>query len=84
MAKQAAAVIAFVVVYLATLFVSARVGKGDSTEPNHILLQTREEYREHLCLFNNYEWLACCDFGLDSLLKGSPTRSGESLTGKVW
>jgi hypothetical protein len=40
MTKQSAAVAAF---FVATLFFSARAGRGDSTEPDHVRLQTRQD-----------------------------------------
>jgi hypothetical protein len=43
MTKQVAAVIAFLVAWIATLLISAKVAKGDSTQPDHVLLQTRQD-----------------------------------------
>jgi len=43
MSKQAAAGAAFVIAYFVTLFYTARLGRGDSTEPEHVALQTRQD-----------------------------------------
>jgi hypothetical protein len=43
MTKQIAAVAAFFIAYFGTLFFSARLGRGDSTEPDHVRLQTRQD-----------------------------------------
>ena len=43
MSKQAAVATAFVVAYFVNLFVTSKLGRGDSTEPEHLLLQTRQD-----------------------------------------
>lgn len=43
MTRETVAFIAFFVGFFATLFSSARAGRGDSQEPNHVALQTRQD-----------------------------------------
>jgi hypothetical protein len=43
MISQGAVLIAFFAGYFLTLLWSARAGRGDSQEPHHIALQTRED-----------------------------------------
>jgi hypothetical protein len=43
MTKQAAAAAAFVTAYVVGNWVSAKAGHGDSTTPEHIALQTRQD-----------------------------------------
>jgi hypothetical protein len=43
MTKEASVGIAVGVAYVGTLLLTARAGKGDSTEPQHVALQTRQD-----------------------------------------
>jgi hypothetical protein len=43
MTRTTAATAAFVICYFGTLLVAARAGRGDSTDPNHVALQTRQD-----------------------------------------
>jgi hypothetical protein len=43
MEKQVVALVAFIAGYFITLLWSARAGRGDSKEPGHLALQTRQD-----------------------------------------
>jgi hypothetical protein len=43
MTREAIAVVAFFGGWLFTLILSARAGRGDSREPQHVALQTRQD-----------------------------------------
>jgi hypothetical protein len=43
MTKQAAAGTAFVIAFFLSLYFTSRLGRGDSTEPEHVALQTRQD-----------------------------------------
>jgi len=43
MTKQAAAGAAFFIVFFVNVFLTSKLGRGDSTDPEHVALQTRQD-----------------------------------------
>jgi hypothetical protein len=43
MTKQAAAGTAFLIAFFVNLYFTSKLGRGDTTEPEHVALQTRQD-----------------------------------------
>jgi len=55
MTKRATVLIAFIAMYFLTLFFTRKLGRGDSADPNHVALQTRQDVGSiygSLCITN--------------------------------